>query len=139
MPIFFRPKKDNKLRMIHNMEILNGLTCCPRFSFIKMLKPVMAYLHSSGFISTIFINDILLIGGSELECVGNSKISSHFFFRRLGFVIHSVKSVLRSTHTVKYLGFEINSESMTVSLMQERKERIFTPVVNLLHQDMSTV
>ena len=61
------------------------------------------------------------------------------FFRRLGFVIHSVKSVLRSTHTVTYLGFEINSESMTVSLMQERKERILAPVINLLHQDMSTV
>lgn len=53
-------------------------------SFTDMLKPVMARLHSSGFISTLFIDDILLIGGSELEFVGNGKTSSHIFFGGLG-------------------------------------------------------
>ena len=62
-----------------------------------MLKPVMAYLHSSGFISTLFIDDILLIGGSELECVGNSKILS-FFFSEVG-VCHTSRLVGSKVHS----------------------------------------
>ena len=61
----------------------------------------------------------------------------HTFFRRFGFVIHPAKSVLRPTYTVTYLGFKVRE--MTVSLMQERKDRILVPVIYLLHKDMSTV
>ena len=67
----------------------NGLGCCPRL-FIKLLKPVMAQLHRWGFISTIFIDDTLLMGDSELECVQNVK-ASLCLFEKLGFVIHPEK------------------------------------------------
>ena len=71
----------------------NGLACCPRL-FTKLLKPVMAQLHWWGFISTIFIDDTLLMGDdSELECVQNVK-ASLCLFEKLGFVIHPEKSVL---------------------------------------------
>ena len=62
----------------------NGLACCPRL-FTKLLKPVMAQLHRWGFISTIFIDDTLLMGDSELECVQNVK-ASLCLFEKLGFV-----------------------------------------------------
>ena len=84
----------------------NGLACCPRL-FTKLLKPVMAQLHRWGFISTIFIDDTLLMGDSELECVQNMK-ASLCLFEKLGFVIHPEKSVLAPTHVITYLGFEIN-------------------------------
>ena len=50
----------------------NGLACCPRL-FTKLLKPVMAHLHMLGFVSTVFIDDTLLMGDSENECVQNVK------------------------------------------------------------------
>ena len=99
----------------------NGLACCPRL-FTKLLKPVMAQLHRWGFISTIFIDDTLLMGDSELECVQNVK-ASLCLFEKLGFVIHPEKSVLAPTHVITYLGFEINSVDMTVTLMREKKEK----------------
>ena len=43
----------------------NGLVCCPRL-FTKLLKPVMAHLHMLGFVSTIFIDDTLLMGDLSL-------------------------------------------------------------------------
>ena len=109
----------------------NGLACCPRL-FTKLLKPVMAQLHRWGFISTIFIDDTLLMGDSELECVQNVKVSL-CLFEKLGFVIHLEKSVLAPTHVITYLGFEINSVDMTVTLMREKKEKIFNTAASYLH------
>ena len=109
----------------------NGLACCPRL-FTKLLKPVMAQLHRWGFISTIFFDDTLLMGDSELECVQNVK-ASLCLFEKLGFVIHPEKSVLAPTHLITYLGFEINSVDMTVTLMREKKEKkIFNTAASLL-------
>ena len=96
----------------------NGLACCPRL-FTKLFKPVMAQRHRWGFISTIFIDNTLLMGDSELECVQNVK-ASLCLFEKLGFVIHLEKSVLAPTHVINYLGFEINSVDLTFTLMREK-------------------
>ena len=58
-------------------------------------------------------------------------------FRKLGFVIHRLKSVLWPTHTVMYQDFEI--DSMPVALMQEREERILALASKLLHHGICTV
>ena len=98
----------------------NGLACCPRL-FTKLLKPVMAHLHMLGFVSTIFIDDTLLMGDSERECVQNVK-SLLALFKSLGFIVNPTKSVLIPSHKTIYLGFEIDSQSMTVVPTLERKQ-----------------
>lgn len=115
----------------------NGLAPCPRL-FTKLLKPVMAQLHRLGFLSTIFIDDTLLFGDSEKECVQNVK-ESLSLLEKLGFVVHPVKSVLIPSHKIRYLGVEIDSEDMTVTLTTERKERIHKLATELLHQGYATV
>ena len=52
----------------------------------------MAHLHMLSFVSTIFIDDTLLMGDSEKEGVQNVK-SSLALFKSLGFVVHPTKSV----------------------------------------------
>ena len=89
----------------------------------------MAQLHRWGFISTIFIDDTLLMGDWELECVQNVK-ASLCLFEKLGFVIHPEKSVLAPAHVITYLGF--SSVDMTVTLMREKKEKIFNTAASLL-------
>ena len=115
----------------------NGLACCPRL-FTKILKPVMTYLHQLGFISTIFIDDTLLMGDSELECVKNVHASLDIF-HKLGFVIHPTKSVLKPTQKITYLGFEIDSKDMTVRPTEEKKEKIKELSEKLLKQGYSTI
>ena len=60
----------------------------------------MARLHRLGlYLSTIFIDDTLLLGDSELECVRNAKASLELF-EKVGFVVHPEKSVLTPTQSV---------------------------------------
>ena len=113
----------------------NGLACCPRL-FTKLLKPVIAHFHRLSFVSTIFIDDTLLMGDSEKKSVQNVK-SSLALFKSLGFVVHPTKSVLIPSHKIIYLGFEIDSQSMTVGT--ERKQRLLSTASKLLTGRSSTV
>ena len=115
----------------------NGLACCPRL-FTKLLKPVMAHLHMLGFVSTIFIDDTLLMGDSEEECVQNVK-QSLALFQKLGFVVHPEKSVLVPSHKITYLGFVIDSQCMTVTPTLERKQKILERCSRLLKEGSSTI
>ena len=115
----------------------NGLACCPRL-FTKLLKPAMAHLHMLGFVSTIFIDDTLLNGESEEECVQNVK-SSLSLFRSLGFVVHPEKSVLTPSRQITYLGFIINSKNMTVVATDEKKQKIMKTATKLLTEGSSLV
>ena len=100
----------------------NGLACCPRL-FTKLMKPVMAYLHSLGHVSTIFIDDTLLIAESVESCVENVQDSLDLL-HRLGFVVHPQKSVLAPSHIITYLGFVLDSQTMTITPTEERARGI---------------
>ena len=108
----------------------NELACSPRL-YTKLLKPVMTALHRRGFISTIFIYDTLVVGFSELQCIQNVKASLEML-EKLGFVVHPCKSTLTPSHTITYLGFEINSSQMTITLTRERKKKIYSSASKLL-------
>ena len=98
----------------------------------------MAHLHRLGYLSIIFIDDTLLLGDSEVECVRNVKMSLGLF-EKLGFVVHPEKSVLKPTHSITYLGFVLHSKTMTVTLTPERKGKIFQTAFGLCKKDSSTV
>ena len=83
----------------------------------------MAHLHKLWFISTIFIDDTVLIASSELECIRNVKVPLQLF-ERLGLNVHPVKSVLTPSHSIIYLGFILNSVDMTITLTNEKKVKI---------------
>ena len=78
------------------------------------------------FVSTIFIDDTLLMEDSEKECVQNLK---KLVGISLGFVVYLIKSVLIPSHKTIYLGFQIDSQSMTVvpTLEKNRKYWVQPP------------
>lgn len=100
----------------------NGLACCPRL-FTKLLKPVLAHLHGNGNTNTMFIDDTLLIADSAAECQQNIE-ETVTLFTELGFVIHPTKSQLHPSKEILYLGFVINSITMTVRLTDEKKDKL---------------
>lgn len=53
-------------------------------------------------------------------------------FKSLGFVVHPEKSVLSPRKGLKYLGFYLNSENMTVTLPEERVDKIKKACTGLL-------
>lgn len=100
----------------------NGLSNCPRY-FTKLLKPVYAHLRSKGYLSAAFIDDCYLQGQTYEECM-NSVQETVNIFESLGFVIHEEKAVLTPCKKLKYLGFWLDSESMTISLPDDKKMKI---------------
>ena len=99
----------------------NGLCFCPRW-FTKLLKPVYAHLRSQGHMSASFIDDSYLQADTAEECRTNVE-TTVALFENLGFVVHDKKSVLEPTKELKYLGFILNSESMTVRLTPEKIQK----------------
>ena len=65
--------------------------------------------------------DNILLMGSTIEEIRVSRILT-FVFQNLGFVINFQKSVLNPSHQIQFLGVEIDSLSMKVSLLLLKKE-----------------
>ena len=97
----------------------NGLSNCPHH-FTKLMKPVYATFRSQGYLSTSFIDDSYLQGNTLEECTENVAKTAELL-DSLGFIIHKEKSVLKPCKELRYLGFALNSEDMTVTLPEERK------------------
>ena len=92
----------------------NGLSSAPRI-FTKILKPVYARLRSIGHTCMGHIDDSLLVGQSFDSCHRNIA-DTVCLFTNLGFTIHPVKSVLQPQQKIDFLGFVLDSSTMTVTL-----------------------
>ena len=90
----------------------NGLACAPRL-FTKLMKPVYATLRSAGFISVAYIDDSLLISDTAEHCSKNVNETINLL-SEVGFTINYEKSVLIPAHSIKFLGFIIDSNTMTI-------------------------
>jgi hypothetical protein len=63
-----------------------------------------------------------LLGYDHEACKNNIEDSTNLF-QQLGFVIHPEKSVLHPVQAIEFLGFVINSLSMTVRLYLGKSPR----------------
>ena len=91
----------------------NGLSSAPRI-FTKLLKPVFATLHEQGYLNSGYIDDSYLQGDTSSECSANVDATVSLF-SELGFYLHDDKSVFKPTQQLIFLGFQLDSRTMTVS------------------------
>ena len=89
----------------------SGLASAPRL-FAKLLKPVFAKLRSLGYVNIGYIDDSLLFGDSETECLMNIK-ETVGLMENLGFIIHKDKSIFKPSKQITFLGNIIDSENFT--------------------------
>lgn len=113
------------LRFRVNWQIYE-FTCLPfGFSssplvFTKIMKSVINCLKSQGFLSVIYLDDILCLGETESACQHNIR-TTYNFLTSLEFVINKKNSKLDPERTCKYLGFVINSAQLTIELPRGKK------------------
>ena len=81
--------------------------------FTKLLKPVYSTLRQKGHELIGYMDDLYSQGDTIAPCFSSVKACIHLL-RSLGFVIHPEKSVLIPPQTLVFLGFILNSASMTV-------------------------
>ena len=129
-------ESENFLKFSYNGKLFqftafaNGLCSCPR-KFTKLLKPVLATLRVKGHLIIVYIDNLLLIGQSYNQCVATI-IEALTLLEKLGFVNHPLKSVFIPTQEIVFLGFLINSHSMTIRLTVEKKTKLISLIASIL-------
>ena len=80
----------------------------------------------------------LLLGKSVVECKQNIQDTVKMS-ENTGFVVHPEKSVLMPTQKIKYLGFLLDSKTMTVKLTSEKALKIKNACKNLIENPKTTI
>lgn len=111
-----------KGQLYHYTCLANGVSQGPR-CFTKLTKPIYAILHQLGYISTGYLDDSLLVGKTFEDCLNNITKTVEIF-DDLGFVVHPIKSVLTPVQKITYLGVEIDTVDMSLTITTERKSRL---------------
>ena len=91
----------------------------------KLLKPVVAYLHVRGIRNSIFIDDGRILAKSEREAESARK-TAYQVLEKAGWTLENLKSdgENQANQIKEYLGFVINTITMTVQLKADRREAI---------------
>ena len=98
-----------------------------------MLKPVFSSLRKIGYSNVTYINDSLLKSEDKHSCTENI-LETVKLVDELGFTIHPDKSVLIPNQEITFVGFILNSVSMTVRLTPEKANDIVAECSRLLNQ-----
>ena len=115
----------------------NGLACAPRY-FTKILNPVFACLREQGHEVFQYLDDSFVIAETEEKCLQSLHAVCDLLVQ-LGFVIHKEKSVLQPTHLLNFLGFQLNSEKMMVTLVQDKVDKFERAAHDLLQKDNPSI
>ena len=115
----------------------NGLACAPRI-FTKILTPVFANLRELGYECFSYIDDSFILADSPEKCRETTSRLGEAL-DRLGFVVHTDKSVFTPTQEIVFLGFVLDSQSMTVTPTQEKVEKFQNAVEELFQVEEPTI
>ncbi|XP_066600023.1 uncharacterized protein [Prorops nasuta] len=108
--------------------------CSAPWIFSKVMKPVMGLLRERGFLSVIYLDDILCVGRSNEVCQSNTE-ETIALLEFLGFIVNYKKSVLKPSQRCTFLGFIIDSSSMELELPEEKKLSLKKFIKNLISKE----
>lgn len=114
-----------------------GLNTAP-YVFTKMMKPIAKLLRTCGYLSKIYLDDLLLIGRSYKECLDNIVITTKLLCS-LGFIINEEKSNLIPSNCCKFLGFNIDSKKFIISLPDEKRAHLRHQILNMMNLRKCTI
>ena len=115
----------------------NGLSSAPRI-FTKIIKPVYAHLRQLGHLACGYIDDSIVMEQSADSC-RDSIMFTEKLFRSLGFSINYAKSEFTPVQVIEHLGFVLNSVNMTVTLPENKKAKLISKCLQVLHDNTCTI
>lgn len=107
-----------------------GLSSSP-YVFTRLMKVVYSKLRTSGFISVFYLDDTLLIADSKNDCIKNVNATVSLL-QNCGFTISWDKSSVEPSRNIDFLGFNLNSSDMILSLPITKRLKITESCSNLL-------
>ena len=114
-----------------------GLSSAPRV-FTKVMKPIVATLRSKGIKIVIYLDDLAIISASHTLALAelHEVITT---LESLGFIINREKSQLVPSQVIEFLGFKINSITMTVFLSDEKVDDFVSKVTKLYNNPSCSI
>ena len=100
----------------------NGLACAPRI-FTRILKPIFENLRKNGHISIYYLDDSWLMGSTYEKCLDNT-VKTAEILTKAGFILNKAKSCSVPSQKIIFLGFELDSVKMLVSLPLEKRNNL---------------
>ncbi|KAM9954732.1 hypothetical protein ACTFIW_003332 [Dictyostelium discoideum] len=110
-----------------------GLSTDPRI-FTMLLRPVLRMLRDINVSVIAYLDDLLIVGSTKEECLSNLKKTMDLLVK-LGFKLNLEKSVLEPTHSITFLGLQIDSVSMKLLVPKEKKKSVIKEIRNFLKLD----
>ena len=123
---------------LYQFKVLpNGLSSGPR-TFTKILKPIYAHLRQQGHIVSGYIDDSFLMSQTFDQCNDKLRMTDELF-TSLGFGINYAKSATTPSQQLEHLGFLLDSANMTVSLTQNKREKLKNKCRHILNTERNTI
>jgi hypothetical protein len=113
-----------------------GLSSAPR-TFTKVLRPVLNHIRVNGHLSSMYLDDLFILGRTEEKCQKSVEFCCQLF-ESLGLLIND-KSHLNPTTEIEYLGFIFNSVDMKLSLPIRKQSKIISMCNELLRANEITI
>ena len=114
-----------------------GLATAPRV-FTKLMKPVVGALRQRGIRLIIYLDDLLILAESHDQALHHAA-STLNLLEGLGFIVNYQKSQLLPSQKIEFLGFLIDSNTMTLQLPGEKLRKIRKKCQELLAQTTVSV
>ena len=130
-----RFQKSGKLFQFQSLP--NGFSCAPK-QFTRLMKPVYASLRMLGHTNSGYIDDSLLLADTYSECEDNVSDTVDLM-TKVGFMIHEKKPVFKPTRQITFLGNNIDSEKMIVTLPEEKVVKIVQECSDLYNRSYAKI
>ncbi len=102
--------------------LVMGISIAP-FIFSKLMATIVKFARAAGIEVSFYLDDTLLRGPTYDIAWRDFRVFGQLL-QLAGFLLHEDKSVSEPTQVIKYLGFFIDSRTMTISLPAEKEERL---------------
>lgn len=96
-----------------------GHTHAPRW-FTKLMKPVVKYIRSLNIRCVIYLDDLLVFCGRDFAEASRIAMFVRNLLLDLGLTLNCKKSIFVPVRRLVYLGYVINSKSMTISVDSDK-------------------
>ena len=114
-----------------------GLAIAPRV-FTKVLKPAVAWLRQLGIRLIIYLDDILILAPSK-ELAELHAATVIYLLENLGFMINHEKSILTPATEMEFLGFLVNSVTLTLSLPRDKIRKVRKECQEVMESPQNTI
>ena len=132
---YFRFYHNGQLYEFQNLVM--GFSESPRI-FTKITIPMLSTLREDNIQIMMYIDDALIVNKNKQQCDSDT-MKACTLMQELGFCISLHKSELKPRRIITYLGFILNSETMTVLPTFKKIEHTKSLCLTILNKSIVTI